>query len=61
MENLVDNAIYSPNIYQVDSRVQPNFYNWRQMYSIFYLNMTCIVRNTATFSLVHQKTLIFMV
>ena len=53
--------IYWKAIYQVDRRVQPNFYNWRQIYSIFYLKMTCIVRNTATFSLVHQKTLIFMV
>jgi len=51
--------VYRKAIYQVDSRVQPNFYNWRQIYSIFYLKMTCIV--TATFSLVHQKTLIFMV
>ena len=44
--------IYWEAIYQEDSRVQPNFYNWRQIYSIFYLKMTCMVRNTATFSLI---------
>lgn len=51
--------IYWKVIYQVDSTTQI-FNNWRQINSIFYLKMTFIVRNTATFSLVHQKTLIFM-
>lgn len=58
--------IYWKVIYQVDSTTQI-FNNWRQIYSIFYLKMTFIVRSVPDyeshleiFSLVHQKTLIFM-